>query len=115
MILENKIKCKKCGQVLISEHRHDFKICKCGACGVDGGFTYLRRVGNIEDWEDLSTVEEYEWEKPARELREKLFEERNFKHIEVDAKDLHIILNHLDAYSLACARYLWLLKNGKKL
>jgi len=50
----NKIRCKKCGDVIESLHRHDFKFCKCGAVAVDGGKDYLRRLGNKEDWEDLS-------------------------------------------------------------
>ena len=35
---------------------HDFKFCKCGAVAVDGGHEYLRRLGNEEDFEDLSYV-----------------------------------------------------------
>ena len=50
----NKIKCKKCGDIIESLHRHDFKFCKCGAVAVDGGKDYLRRLGNLGDWEDLS-------------------------------------------------------------
>ena len=50
----NKIRCKKCDDVIKSLHRHDFKFCKCGAVAVDGGKDYLRRLGNREDWEELS-------------------------------------------------------------
>ena len=58
-IITNKIKCKKCGDVIESEYTHDFKMCKCGAVGVDGGHAYLRRQGNPDDWEELSeTMEE---------------------------------------------------------
>ena len=60
MIIENKIKCKKCGEIIESKHRHDFKFCKCGAVAVDGGKDYLRRLGNQEDYEDLSKVEDKE-------------------------------------------------------
>lgn len=56
MILENKIKCIKCGDVIESIYRHDFKTCSCGACSVDGGKSYLRRVGNDEDFEELSVT-----------------------------------------------------------
>ena len=42
-ILVNKIKCKKCNEVIESVHGHDFKSCKCGAVAVDGGKNYLRR------------------------------------------------------------------------
>ena len=57
-ILVNKIRCKKCGDVIESFSVHDFKYCKCGAAAVDGGHDYLRRVGCREDWEDLSQCED---------------------------------------------------------
>ena len=50
-IITNKIRCKKCGDVIESTHRHDFKFCKCGVVAVDGGKDYLRRCGNRKDWE----------------------------------------------------------------
>lgn len=59
-IVVNKIRCKKCGDVIESTYRHDFKFCKCGAVAVDGGMDYLRRCGNREDWEDMSEREEVE-------------------------------------------------------
>ena len=57
-ILENKIKCKKCSEVIESTDRHDFIFCKCGAVAVDGGKDYLRRCGDRNDWEELSKIEE---------------------------------------------------------
>ena len=57
-ILVNRIKCKKCGEILESSTVHDFKSCKCGAVAVDGGHNYLRRCGKREDWEELSEIEE---------------------------------------------------------
>ncbi len=56
-IIVNKIKCKKCGDIIESIHRHDFKFCKCGAVAVDGGKDYLRRLGYEEDYEELSVIE----------------------------------------------------------
>ena len=50
----NKIKCKKCGDIIESNDVHDFKWCSCGAVAVDGGHEYLIRLGNKEDYEDLS-------------------------------------------------------------
>lgn len=61
-ILVNKIRCLKCGDVIESKHRHDFKYCSCRSVAVDGGFDYLRRVGNREDYEDFSEMEEVEGE-----------------------------------------------------
>ncbi|MGM9879140.1 MAG: hypothetical protein ACI31R_03865 [Bacilli bacterium] len=50
----NKIKCKKCNDIIESTYVHDFKWCSCGAVAVDGGHEYLRRLGNEEDFEELS-------------------------------------------------------------
>lgn len=58
MILINKIRCRKCGDVIESQSVHDFKWCGCGACAVDGGREYLRRLGNSEDYEELSETNE---------------------------------------------------------
>ena len=56
-IVRNRIKCKKCGEIIESTSRHDFKCCKCGAVAVDGGKDYLRRVGNKDDYEELIEYE----------------------------------------------------------
>lgn len=53
-IRTNKIKCRKCGDIIESINVHDFKLCSCGAVAVDGGCEYLRRIGNKEDFEELS-------------------------------------------------------------
>lgn len=57
-IISNKIQCKHCGEILESKSEHDFKMCVCKRCGVDGGHDYLRRLGYPEDFVDLSVVEE---------------------------------------------------------
>ena len=44
-----KIKCKKCGEIIESTYRHDFKMCKCGAIFIDGGNDYTRIGGFPED------------------------------------------------------------------
>ena len=54
-IIRNAIRCKKCGDIIESKTVHDFKF-----CAVDGGFDYLRRCGNLGDWEELSEVEKVE-------------------------------------------------------
>ena len=56
-ILVNKIRCKKCGDIIESKAVHDFKFCKCESVAVDGGHDYLRRLGELDDWEDLSECE----------------------------------------------------------
>lgn len=56
-ITVNKIRCRKCGDIIESKSVRDFRSCKCRSVAVDGGHNYLRRVGNLEDWEDLSEYE----------------------------------------------------------
>ncbi|NMA97970.1 MAG: hypothetical protein GX970_07665 [Phyllobacteriaceae bacterium] len=54
-IVRNSVRCGRCGDEIESEHKHDFKMCSCGAVGVDGGKSYLRRIGR--GWIDTSIVE----------------------------------------------------------
>jgi len=54
MILQNQIRCNKCGDEPFSTHVHDFRYCKCGAVAVDGGMSYLRRLGHRDDYTELS-------------------------------------------------------------
>ena len=56
-IISNKIKCKKCGDIIESKSTNDYRRCSCGAVAVDGGKDYLRRIGYEEDYEELSEVE----------------------------------------------------------
>lgn len=56
-IKENKARCKGCKTVIESRSVHDYVSCACGAISVDGGREYLRRIGNLELVEELSTFE----------------------------------------------------------
>jgi hypothetical protein len=49
----NRAKCLKCGDIVESLHRHDFKWCKCKSLAVDGGNAYCRRVGNPAEVEEM--------------------------------------------------------------
>lgn len=53
-IRTNRIKCKKCGDIIESYDVHDFKWCSCKFVAVDGGREYLRRLGYPDDYEELS-------------------------------------------------------------
>ena len=46
-----RIRCRKCGDILQSKYRHDFQMCKCGSCYIDGGNDYCRVGGKKEDIE----------------------------------------------------------------
>jgi len=54
MIIQNAVTCLACGDFIVSKHRHDFVTCTCGAVSVDGGQSYLRRVGDFANAIDLS-------------------------------------------------------------
>ncbi|MEA5004419.1 MAG: hypothetical protein VB081_13115 [Christensenella sp.] len=56
----NKIKCKVCGDIIESKTTHDLQYCRCKSVAVDGGKEYLRRLGNPEDWEELSEFQNKE-------------------------------------------------------
>ena len=55
-IISNKIKCKKCGDIIESKSINDYKKCSCGAVAVDGGKNYLKRMGDEENYEELSEL-----------------------------------------------------------
>jgi len=58
-IRPNAIICKLCGDMLVSEYTHDFKLCSCKAVGIDGGLSYTRLIGSIDNME---AVRDYESE-----------------------------------------------------
>ncbi len=50
----NRVRCKRCLDIIESHHRHDFRSCRCGAVAVDGGKDYHKRCfSNEDDYEEL--------------------------------------------------------------
>ena len=56
-IIINEVKCKKCGDMIESKEVNDFKRCACGSVAVDGGYEYIKRIGNKDDIIELSKFE----------------------------------------------------------
>lgn len=54
MIISNQVRCNLCGDTPYSSNRHDFRYCKCGHIAVDGGSAYLRRVGSLTGYTEMS-------------------------------------------------------------
>ncbi len=51
----NRCRCKNCGDIIESKHRHDFVRCLCGSIFTDGGVDYIRRGGlDLNLIEDMS-------------------------------------------------------------
>lgn len=47
--------CKKCSDTIISNDIHDYKLCSCGAIGIDGGISSGNSlIGSLLDMEDRS-------------------------------------------------------------
>jgi hypothetical protein len=56
MIIRNAAQCAKCGDIIESNHRHDFVSCSCSAIFIDGGHDYFRVGGNPENFISLAEV-----------------------------------------------------------
>jgi DNA-directed RNA polymerase subunit N (RpoN/RPB10) len=59
-ITANRVRCKSCGDVIESRATNELVMCRCGACGVDGGHEYLRRLGEESACDELSTFRQPE-------------------------------------------------------
>jgi len=46
-----RVKCLKCGDIITSNYRHDFRWCSCESVAVDGGEECPRIIGNQDGWE----------------------------------------------------------------
>ena len=47
MILVNRAQCSLCGDIIQSNSVHEWVVCDCGACSVDGGTDYLHWSGPL--------------------------------------------------------------------
>lgn len=54
-LIINKAQCKQCGSIIISENVNELIRCSCGKIAVDGGYEYIRRIGDMESIIELST------------------------------------------------------------
>lgn len=75
-LIKNCIRCKFCDDIIESRYTHEYKQCSCGRLDVDGGLEYIRRTGDLEDFEELS---EYAEESKEKQLRGEAFLEEKYK------------------------------------
>lgn len=78
-ILLNAIVCNKCSDFIFSRHRHDYIICSCGDCAVDGGVDYLKRSGG--DYSDKSVLDDGLHETRVKALYWGSFYDKNGKFL----------------------------------
>jgi hypothetical protein len=58
-IVLNRVKCLACGDIVTSHHHYDFVTCRCSWTSVDGGRSYLRRLG--DDYKEMSVFSSAEF------------------------------------------------------
>lgn len=61
-ITKNQARCRHCNTIVESTTRHHLAFCPCGKMFVDGGKEYLRRGGDVYMIEELSVIEEINYE-----------------------------------------------------
>lgn len=57
-IKRNRLQCKLCGDIIESTYTHDYVMCKCKQCAIDGGKEYVRFSAPSPD--DVIFLTEYE-------------------------------------------------------
>lgn len=62
-IIKSKVKCKLCGDIIISKNNKTWVECSCGAVKIMGKGTFKVIKGKKENYEDL-TVSNFENEIP---------------------------------------------------
>lgn len=58
-IIVNKVRCKKCDDIIESLDTHDFKYCSCASIALDGGKEYQKVLWGINATEKVADVDEY--------------------------------------------------------
>jgi hypothetical protein len=58
-VIINKVRCKKCNNIIESKHHNDFKRCKCGSIFIDGGTDFQRYGWGINQSEEISKLDDY--------------------------------------------------------
>lgn len=92
IVSRNIIRCNLCKDEIESIHRHDFKWCKCKSVAVDGGTYYLKRLGNLEDWTDIS-----EYRKPTREEKLEFIKDNIDAYLSIfEEPDLDIAIESIE-------------------
>lgn len=112
-IIINRIRCRKCGDVITSKSVHDFQYCSCKACAVDGGTEYLRRVGEPSDYVDLSLVV-YENDNEMKQMAKTIVKQLKNGELSTDALRTELIKMNLNLEELDAIEY-YFLKEVQKL
>lgn len=58
-VLVNKVRCKKCNDIIESKHENDFKRCSCASIFIDGGTEYQRYGWGLNQQEGKSEQDDF--------------------------------------------------------
>lgn len=53
-----KIKCNNCKDIIEGDKKGTYKPCKCGLVAIDETPYYCRIIGNKENWEEITDIED---------------------------------------------------------
>lgn len=53
-VMVNKVRCKKCNDIIESKHNYDYQRCACGSIAIDGGTEYQRYSWGMNQNDDNS-------------------------------------------------------------
>ena len=53
-LIKNAFKCLYCNDTIESKHQHEYVTCQCGKTSIDGGTSYIRLVGDLNNIKDMS-------------------------------------------------------------
>ena len=90
--MRNRAKCKLCGDIIESFHRHDFVSCKCEEISIDGGQQYYRCAA--KNWDNFLRLDDDNNEIPIKVITEEPKQSEPVK--EPETLTLDIKLSMLD-------------------
>jgi hypothetical protein len=54
---KNRVKCKVCDDIVISDSSEEYTTCSCGSVKIRGGPYFLERIGDERDWVEMSVID----------------------------------------------------------
>jgi len=90
----NRAKCKLCGTIIVSRHRHDHVSCKCGEIFVDGGNDYWRC--GAKNFENFLRFENGKWSIVIGRKSEMTLEQIIEKFQEYITENMRMLSNHIN-------------------
>ncbi len=84
--MRNRAKCKLCGDIIESAHRHDYQICSCEEIGVDGGNDYHKC--SAKDWANFIRIDD-----DGNEIIPKIIDKTDTSSLHVESDEVALEYN----------------------